>query len=74
MKGKPWRKPEENQVKFNWNAELSEPLQTIGLGGLIHETNGEVLASFCSKLNYLVHPVMAEAFALRNALLLCLEL
>lgn len=53
---------------------MSEPLQATRLGGLIHNSNGDVLVSFCSKLNYIASPAMAEAFALRKALLLCMEL
>lgn len=47
---KPWRKLEENQIKFNWDAALNESIQTTRLGGLIRNPDYVVLVSFYSRI------------------------
>lgn len=52
---KPWRKQEENQAKFNWDAAVSAPLQTTSLGGLIRDSNGMSLCLSAVNSTTLLH-------------------
>lgn len=71
---KQWIKPKEHQVKINWDAALNVSNHSTDLGGLIRDSKGDVLLAFCSNLGTLIEPYMAEALALRKAMVLCWEL
>lgn len=72
MKG--WLKPQENQVKANWDAALKVEANTTGMGGLHRDSNGEVLVFFCWCLPSKLKHILAEAAALRKAMIICQEL
>lgn len=48
---KQWVTPNEDQIKVKHDAALDEATQTTGLGGIFRDSRGEVLVTFCSKLD-----------------------
>lgn len=57
MKG--WMKLQGIQVKANWDAALKVEANTTGLGGLVRDSNGEVLVSFFCCLPSNLKPILA---------------
>lgn len=47
---------------------------SYGLGGIVRDKFGKILASFCSKLNEVHNPFIVEALALIKAMLTSDEL
>lgn len=68
---KQWVKPNEQQVKFNWDATLNVSKHATGLEGLIRDSRGEVMVAFNNNLGILNEAYLAEALALRKAMVLC---
>lgn len=62
------------QVKANWNTTLKIEANTTGLGGLVSDSNGKVLVSFCCCLPSSLKPVLTEVAALRKVMVICQEL
>jgi hypothetical protein len=60
---KKWEKPPERVVKVNWDAAISTDLNLTGMGVILRDHMGEVLASFCTFKPIAMEPVSAEALA-----------
>lgn len=69
-----WQPPAHNKLKANQDTTLDLQTKTCGLSGIIRNEVGKVIASFCSKLEEVHNPQMAEALALRYAMTICAEL
>lgn len=68
-----WLNPQAPLIKSNWDAAVDRSSQSIGLGGIIKDSTGAVLAAFCSKIPALVQPKIAEACALKKSISICWE-
>lgn len=71
--GKVWKKPRDGLVKLNWDASIDKASKKMGLGGLIRNSRGEVVAAFSSSIPYVQDPDAAETIALWKAILFCLD-
>lgn len=69
---KKWAKPLGGLLKCNWDVAINPT--TIGLGGIVWNSKGEVLATFYSNISVMLKPVVAEATALWKTMLICREL
>lgn len=69
-----WKPPAINQLKFNWNTSLNYRLNTIGLGMILKDFKGDILASACCNKPNQYRPVIVEALALRKAVLISQDL
>lgn len=48
--------------------------QVTGMGGVVWDFEGEVLASICSSVDHSTLPILAEALTLRKMMILCAEM
>ncbi|XP_042973059.1 uncharacterized protein LOC122304861 [Carya illinoinensis] len=69
-----WKPPEGDTVKVNWDAALKSDDRKCGMGVVIRDRCGDVLASLCSCRWNVSNPVVAEVHALWRAMKLCEEL
>ncbi|XP_042969115.1 uncharacterized protein LOC122301804 [Carya illinoinensis] len=69
-----WKKPDVLVCKFNWDAAIDATKKRVGVGIIVRDSDGEILACLCLSVNYLLKPACAEAYALRRAMFFCLEL
>ncbi|KAF5477697.1 hypothetical protein F2P56_004314 [Juglans regia] len=67
-----WKKPEQGGFKANWDAALNSKF--MGLGVVIRNENGEVVACACSRRLPAPNSDVAESVALWFAVELCCEL
>lgn len=70
----PWKKPAIGVVKTNWNAAIDAENNHMGVGVIVRDAVGAVVASLCSVVPYIIDLVVAEAVALWKAVELCTEL
>lgn len=61
-------------MKANWDAAINKITNSIGLGGLIRDSKGDVLVSFGCCINNLLSTALAEALGLRKLLMVRLYL
>jgi ribonuclease HI len=54
-------------VKINWDAALDKQKKLMGVGVMIRDHRGDVIATQCSTWQYITDPAVAEAMALRTA-------
>ncbi|XP_042974783.1 uncharacterized protein LOC122306422 [Carya illinoinensis] len=64
-----WKKPSEGKYKLNWDAAIDVSRDLVGIGGIIRDCNGEVLATLRAKRKMILSPFAAEAYALMVAML-----
>ncbi|XP_042958077.1 uncharacterized protein LOC122293606 [Carya illinoinensis] len=69
-----WKKPDALVCKFNWDAAIDATNKRVGIGVIVRDSEGEILACMCLRMNNLLKPACAEAYALRRAMFFCLEL
>lgn len=69
-----WEKPPELAMNTNWDAAIDAHHRRVGVGVVIRDSNGEMLACLCSKFDHTKNPIIVEALALRRAAILCAEL
>ncbi|XP_042956923.1 uncharacterized protein LOC122292545 [Carya illinoinensis] len=69
-----WTKPDAQWVKANWDASISAAMKKVGMGMVIWDEEGEIMAYLCTAVDCLQDPTIGEALALRRAMLLCEEL
>lgn len=63
-----WQTPPHNYLKANCDAGLDSQSKTTGIGGIVRDKNGNVLASFYFKLDGIHKPIIVEAVALRRTM------
>lgn len=61
-----WEKPKEGFVKINWDVAVNVQLDKIGVGVVIRDHEGEVLACLSASVDLIRKPVVIEALALRR--------
>lgn len=61
-------------MKVNWDGALDMQTQVIDMGGIVRDSEGEVIASICSNLSHYTLLVIAEALALRWVMILYEEM
>lgn len=59
---------------MNWDAAVNQQANTIGIGGIVRDSDGEVLATFRIPQAPAQKPEVAEALALRKSMQVCLEI
>ncbi|KAF5481089.1 hypothetical protein F2P56_001774 [Juglans regia] len=69
-----WSPPSVNWFKANWDAALDVKQRKVGLGVVIKNDRGEVMAACCESKNFVEQPAIAEGWALRKAMELCEDL
>lgn len=69
---KKWKAPEEGRYKVNTDAALF-PDRGVGLGGVVRDSSGEVVAATCLNVVGEMEVVMAEALAVRHGLKIAME-
>lgn len=67
-----WKKPLGLKFKVNWEAVVDNQNNKGGIGLVIKNSEGELMASLCLNINCSMN--IAEACALRRAAILCQEL
>jgi ribonuclease HI len=61
-------------VKANWDASVDLTLQRMGVGLIVRDGEGSVLAAMCTSVDFIIDPTVAEAMALWKAVSCCLDL
>jgi hypothetical protein len=74
MLATPWQKPPEGLIKVNWDEAVDGGRKVIGMGAIVRDSDGTVLAMMCDTMLFVQDPVLAEALAARRAIELCLLL
>ncbi|XP_041004003.1 uncharacterized protein LOC121249357 [Juglans microcarpa x Juglans regia] len=69
-----WEKPDCRYVKINWDASLDQKRKKMGVGIIIRDETGKVLATMCDQKGYVEKAVIAECQALRTTVELCSDL
>jgi ribonuclease HI len=69
-----WKKPDEGMIKANWDAALDIQTQRMGVGTVLRDAAGRVLAAMCCSIPFINEPSTAEAIALWKAVSFCVEL
>lgn len=69
-----WQPLATNQFKFNWDAAVNSRTNTTGLGVIIRDCKGNILASACYNKPSQYKPVIVEALALKTTMLICQDL
>ncbi|GLT53961.1 hypothetical protein SLA2020_271950 [Shorea laevis] len=59
-----WSKPESGMVKANWDAAIDSQSQRMGIGMVLRDETGSVLAAMSSCNPSVSDPTVAEALAL----------
>ncbi|GLT76792.1 hypothetical protein SLA2020_484300 [Shorea laevis] len=73
--GRPkWKKPDVGMVKGNWDAAIDFKNQRMGVGLVVRNSTGSVLAAMCSSVPFITDPTTAEVVALQKAVSVCLDL
>ena len=68
---KKWEKPPVNVVKVNWDASISTELNSTGVGEILTDHVGDVIASFCTYKPTVMEPTAAEALLAWYATEIC---
>ena len=70
----PWQKPPEGIIKVNWDAAVDGGRKMIGMGAIMRDSDGKVMATMCDTMILIQDPVLAKALAAIRAIKLCLSL
>jgi ribonuclease HI len=62
-----WRPPQEDFYKVNWDAALNSANRRMGVGIIVRDHLGMVIAARSQTLEFLPEPVVAEAIAALHA-------
>jgi hypothetical protein len=69
-----WQKPLPGIIKINWDAAINSQNQRMGVGILVRNDEGAVLAAVCATVPSITDPPVAEAVALWRAVSLGREM
>ncbi|XP_042972892.1 uncharacterized protein LOC122304693 [Carya illinoinensis] len=69
-----WKPPMGDILKVNWDAAWKTKEDRSGIGVVIRDSSGEVLASLCCPRTKVQDAMVAEIYALWRAMKLCAEL
>jgi hypothetical protein len=62
-----WRPPPQNTYKVNWDAALDSVNQRMGVGVIVRDHMGRVIAARSTTVEFSSEPVVAEAIAALHA-------
>lgn len=62
------------KLKTNWDAALDLKYKCMGVGIIVRDSDGAVVAALCSTIPYIFDPTLAEGVSLWRVVLLCLDL
>jgi ribonuclease HI len=65
-----WKTPPKGIMKLNWDAAIDRNKKLMGIGIVVRDFTGEVVATQCTTKAYVCNPVVAEAMALWTAVVL----
>jgi hypothetical protein len=68
-----WKKPPLDFVKLNWDASLDTNSERMGVGDLIRDSGGNVLAAISSSIPLVQDPEVAETVVAWRTLSFCCE-
>lgn len=71
---KQWRCPATDELKVNFDAVVDEAKQKVGIGVIIRDWQGQIMASTCFQKNSMNQPVIAESMALWKVVEFCFDL
>lgn len=69
-----WHKPSSGKLKINWDVAVDKGHGRIGVGIIVRDHEGFVLAAHSTTKNILVEPVVAKALAALYAVNFCREM
>jgi exonuclease III/ribonuclease HI len=70
----PWQKPPGDTIKINWDAAVDGRRRRIGMGAIVRDSEGLIVAMMCDTMDCIQDPATAEALAARRAIELGLSL
>lgn len=65
-----WKPPPSGYYKVNWDASLNHARGKLGIGIIVHDTNGNIFATSSSSIPANVEPVVAESMAALHAIVM----
>ncbi|XP_035547305.1 uncharacterized protein LOC118348876 [Juglans regia] len=71
---KQWKKPKDGWLKANFDAAIDEQNCVVGLGIIIRNSKGEVMAAYSEPQRMKAKAVLVEAIALRRTIEVCKEM
>lgn len=69
-----WKLPPEGVVKTNWDDALDISNKRMGVGVVVRDASGAILASMVTTIPFIRDPTVAEAMAAWKAVVFCSEL
>lgn len=69
-----WQKPLEGTLKVNWDAAVDVVRKRMGMGVVVRDHGGELLATQCATKDFITDPRTAEAYAAWRAVELSSQL
>ncbi|XP_040998121.1 uncharacterized protein LOC121244147 [Juglans microcarpa x Juglans regia] len=69
-----WIAPPLDVFKANWDTAIDKGNSRLGIGVIVRNSEGSVMASLCSSMDLIPDPLLAEAVATRRASSFCVEL
>lgn len=58
-----WLAPPCDVYKINWDAAIDKLRKLMGVGVIVRDHEGKVMATMCSPMKYITDPTVVEAFA-----------
>jgi hypothetical protein len=68
-----WHKPPTGSWKINWDAAISKEMKKMGVGVVIWDVDGRVVAAQTKVVPYITDPLAAESLATWYAVLLGID-
>jgi len=66
-----WTKPPTGELKCNWDAALIPGQKIVGVGVMVRDDQGRMVASLARAIPGIDHPTVAESWAAWKAVELC---
>ncbi|KAF5441962.1 hypothetical protein F2P56_037084 [Juglans regia] len=61
-------------IKANWDAAIDKANSRVGIGVIVRNSEGAIMASLCSSMDLFPDPLLGEAIAARRASSFCADL
>jgi len=71
---KKWKPPDMGSLKLNWDVAICSLTKKMGVGAVLRDEHGAVVAATISVIPYIRDPSVVEAIALWKAVSFCWEL
>jgi ribonuclease HI len=66
-----WQKPPEGVYKINWDTSVDRDRCKMGMGLVVRDHAGQLIAALCASKDHITDPTSAEALAASKAAELC---